>query len=273
MREKKQAETAVKGLQTMCRNLASQKAQLTSDLDDLQNQLSAGKITLDEYNCKKADLEKQLSNCDVKLADKQQKLEQKMAELQDIKDKVNYYDVAYVRFDVPEIKVRPPKITERPPRFGNIDEWTKAQNANISEQFHNALNSFGKTVMDAARNSILGERKFRLLNQRERDAVGEELQSMKYLRHQQVHETLDLLALFEKPDTAKLVREIAVALMGGRHVNLPCAGGGSVSSEAGWDGLKKDEEDEDFQLRCWLHAAKTVKASRYVPTKRKGYGR
>lgn len=45
-----------------------------------------------------------------------------MKELQDIKDKVNFYDVAYVRFDVPEIKVRPPKITERPPRFGNIDE-------------------------------------------------------------------------------------------------------------------------------------------------------
>ncbi|MBR4712074.1 MAG: hypothetical protein IKP27_00120 [Paludibacteraceae bacterium] len=148
----------------------------------------------------------------MKLADKQQKLEQKMTELQDIKDMVNFYDVAYVRFDVPEIKVRPPKITERPPRFGNIDDWTKAQNANISEQFHNALNSFGKTVMEAAKNSILGERKFRLLNQRERDAIGEELQSIKYLRCQQVYETLDLLALFEKPDTAKLVREVALSV-------------------------------------------------------------
>jgi hypothetical protein len=217
-------------------------------------------------------LEKQISNCDAKLADKQQKLEQKMTELQDIKEKVNYYDGAYVRFDVPEIKVRPPKITERPPRFGNIDNWMKAQNASISEQFHNALNSFGKTVMDAAKNSILGERKFRLLNRREGDAIGEELQSIKYLRCQQVHETLDLLALFEKPDTAKLVREVAVALMGGRSVSIPCAGGGSVSSETGWDGRKIDEEKEDFRLRCWLHAAKTVKASRYVPTKRKGYG-
>ena len=217
----------------MCRNLASQKAQLTSDLDDLQNQLSAGKITLDEYNCKKADLEKQLSNCDVKLADKQQKLEQKMTELQDIKDKVNFYDVAYVRFDVPEIKVRPP--------------------------------------MYAAKNSILGERKFRLMNQRDMEKLNEDYHTEKYLRHQQIHETLDLLALFEKPDTAKLVREVAVALMGGRYVNIPCAGG-SVSSETDWDGRKKDEENEDFRLRCWLHAAKTVKASRYVPKNRKGYG-
>ena len=91
----------------MCRNLTSQKAKLTSDLNDLQDQLSAGKISLDEYNQKKADVEKQISNCDVKLADKQQKLEQTMTELEDIKEKVNYYDVAYVRFDVPEIKVKP----------------------------------------------------------------------------------------------------------------------------------------------------------------------
>ena len=141
-------------------------------------------------------MEKQISNCDAKLADKQQKLEQKMTELQDIKEKVNFYDVAYVRFDVPELKVRPPKITERPPRFGNIDDWTKAQNANISEQFHNALSSFGKTIMDAAKNSILGERKFRLMNQRDMEKLNEDYHTEKYLRHQQIHETLDLLALF-----------------------------------------------------------------------------
>ena len=270
--EKKQAETAVKGLQTMCRNLAIQKTQLTTERTELQSQLSEGKITLDEYNRKKTDLEKQISNCDVKLADKQQKLVQKMTELQDIKDKVNFYDVAYVRFDVPEIKVKPPKITERPPRFGNIDDWTKAQNANISEQFHNGLNSFGKTVIDATKNSILGERKFRLMNQRDMEKLNEDYHTEKYLRHQQIHETLDLLALFEKPDMEKLVREVAIALMEGRYVSIPCAGGGSVSSETGWDGRKKDEENEDFRLRCWLHAAKTVNASRYVPKKRKGYG-
>ena len=106
------------------------------------------------------------------------------------------------------------------------------------------------------------------------EKLNEDYHTEKYLRHQQIHETLDLLAIFEKPDTAKLVREVAIALMGGRSVSIPCADGGSVSSETGWeDGRKKDEENEDFQLRCWLHAAKTVKASRYLPTKRKGYGR
>lgn len=74
------------------------------------------------------------------------------------------------------------------------------------------------------------------------------------------------------PDTAKLVREVAIVLIDGHYVNIPCAGGGSVSSETGWDGRKKNEEDQNFRLRCWLQAAKTVKASRYVPTKRKGRG-
>ena len=127
--------------------------------------------------------------------------------------------------------------------------------------------------MDAAKNSILGERKFRLMNQCDMEKQKEDYHTEKYLRHQQIHETLDLLALFEKPDTAKLVREVAVALMGGRNVNIPCAGGGFVSSETGWDDRNQDEENEDFRLCCWLHSAKTVKASRYVPTKRKGYSR
>ena len=271
-KEKRQAETAVKSLQTMCSNLTTQKTQLTSDLATLQSQLSEGKISLAEYNQKKADVNKQISDCDVRLADKQQKLETKQAELQPITETVNYYDVAYVRFDVPEIKVKPPKITERPPRFGNIDEWTKAQNASIREQFQGSLTSYGKTVMDAAQKNIIGERKFRLMQQRDMEELGDNLRLEKYHRSQQTSDTLNLLALFEKPDTAKLVREVAIALMGGHYVSIPCAGGGSVSSETGWDGRKKDEEDENFRLRCWLHAAKTVKASQKVQTKRKGYG-
>jgi len=127
--------------------------------------------------------------------------------------------------------------------------------------------------MDAAKNSILGERKFRLMNQRDMEKLNEDYHTEKYLRHQQIHETLDLLALFEKPDTAKLVREVAIALMGGRSVSIPCADGGFVSSETGWeDGRKKDEENEDFRLRCWLQTANIIKASQYVPTKKKGYG-
>ena len=102
--------------------------------------------------------------------------------------------------------------------------------------------------------------------------LGDNLRHEKYLRQQQSSDVADLLSLFEKSDTAKLVREVVIALMDGHYVSIPCAGGGSVSSETDWDGRKKDEEDENFRLRCWLHAARTVKNSRKVQTKRKSYG-
>ena len=92
-----------------------------------------------------------------------------------------------------------------------------------------------------------------------------------YLRQQLSSDVVGLLSLFEKPDTAKLVREVAIALMGGHFINIPCAGDGSVSSDTGWDGRKKDEEDENFRLRCWLHAARTVRTSRSIPKRHKGY--
>jgi len=181
--------------------------------------------------------------------------------------------VAYVRFDPPKNDRKPPQITERPPRFGNIDEWQKTQNAKIKKQFNDSIDEYGKTVMKAAEASIIGERKFRLMQQRDMENLGKDYRTEKYLRRQQTSDTLDLLALFEKPDTAKLVREVAIAMMGGHYVSIPCSGGGSVSSETGWDGRKKDEEDENFRLRCWLHAAKTVKVVCQAPSKRKGYGR
>ena len=272
-KEMKQADKAIKSLHTMCANLTAQKSRLSADLYSLQCELSDGRISLADFDRQKSDIERQISECGSKLADKQQKLEAKNAELKEITDRVNFYDVAHVRFDVPEIKVRVPKITERPPRFGNIDEWMAAQNAGIREQFRDSLNAYGKTVMDAAQKNIIGERKTWLMKQRDMKALGDSYRQERYLRLQLANDVQELLELFENPDTARLVREVAIALIGGRYVCLSCAGGGSVSSEEGWDGRKKDEDEENYRLRCWLHAAKTVKTARYAPARGKGHGR
>ena len=162
--------------------------------------------------------------------------------------------------------------TERPPRFGNIDEWMKTQNVSIKEYFDKVFDTYGKRVMATAQNCIVSERKLYLKQQNDMSELGDNLRCEIYFRQQQSSDVAVLLSLFEKPDTAKFVREAAIALIGGHYVNIPCAGGGSVSSEIGWDGRKKNEEDQNFRLRCWLHAANTVKDSRKVQTKRKGYG-
>ena len=270
-KQKTQTEKAVKGLETMCTNLTTQKNHLSTELTDLQSELSAGKISLSDYQAKKSAIEDQISKCDTKLADKQHKLEAKNAELQTIIDKVNHYNVFNASFQVPHKKITIPRITERPPRLGNIDEWMKVQNARIREQFEGSLDDFGKTVMDAAEQSIIAERALRLQQQDGMAKLSQDYQRETYLRRQLIHDVLGLLDLFEIPGTAKIIYTVAFALMGGEYVSVPCAGGGSVSSEEGWDGRKKDEDDESFRLRCWLHAAKTVRTARRTPTISQGY--
>lgn len=111
------------------------------------------------------------------------------------------------------------------------------------------------------------------MKQRDMEELGDSYRQERYLRLQLAKDVQELLELFENPDTAGVVREVAIALMGGRYVCLSCAGGGSVSSEEGWDGRRKDEDEENYRLRCWLHAAYVVRTARSAQVKRKGYGR
>ena len=80
-------------------------------------------------------------------------------------------------------------------------------------------------------NRIVSERKLHLNQQNDMSKLGDNLCREKYIRQQQSSDVADLLSLFDKSATAKLVREVAIALMSGHYVSIPCAGGGSVSSE------------------------------------------
>lgn len=63
-------------------------------------------------------------------------------------------------------------------------------------------------------------------------------------------------------ETINKMREVALSLiLGNGPVIIPCSGGGSVSSHDGWRGKDKDEDDNLFRLRCWLHASKVVKSA------------
>lgn len=63
-------------------------------------------------------------------------------------------------------------------------------------------------------------------------------------------------------ETINKMREVALSLiLGNGPVIIPCSGGGSVSSHDGWRGKDKDEDDNLFRLRCWLHAGKVVKSA------------
>ena len=80
-KEAKQAEKAVKGLQSMIRNLESKVFSYNQQLEKAEQELVSGRITLDRYETQKADIQKLIAEYQAKLEDKADKLDRKSTRL------------------------------------------------------------------------------------------------------------------------------------------------------------------------------------------------
>ena len=76
-KDAKQAEKAVKGLQTMTRRLEAQLFRSQSQLEEIEKSLASGKIALQEYEIQKTRIQKQISEYQSKLEDKACKLQKR----------------------------------------------------------------------------------------------------------------------------------------------------------------------------------------------------
>ena len=83
-KEAKQAEKAVKGLQSMIRNLESKVFSYNQQLEKAEQELVSGRITLDRYETQKADIQKLIAEYQAKLEDKADKLHIKEQELEQL---------------------------------------------------------------------------------------------------------------------------------------------------------------------------------------------
>ena len=83
-KEAKQAEKAVKGLQTMILKLEREMLAGRNRLKEIDEALASGKITLDKYEAQKADIQKLISEYQAKLDDKAGKLQVKEQELEQL---------------------------------------------------------------------------------------------------------------------------------------------------------------------------------------------
>ena len=133
-KEAKQAEKAVKGLQSMIRNLESKVFSYNQQLEKAEQELVSGRITLDRYEEQKADIQKLIAEYQAKLEDKADKLQIKEQELEQLTQ-----DAAKVRsvvqpFRNHKVDFTPPQITEKVPLFGT-DKWVERQNQHIAKQF------------------------------------------------------------------------------------------------------------------------------------------
>lgn len=133
-KDAKQAEKAVKGLQTMIRKLEREMLAGRNRLKEIDEALASGKITLDGYEAQKADIQKLIAEYQEKLEDKSNKLHAKEQELEQItKDAAKSRSVIQP-FRNHKVDFTPPQIIEKIPLFGT-DKWIERQNRSISKQF------------------------------------------------------------------------------------------------------------------------------------------
>lgn len=133
-KEAKQAEKAVKGLQSMIWSLESQILNYKSQLDEVEEKLASGRITLDKYDARKTDLLKLIAEYQTKLDDKAGKLQVKEQELDRMTRDMELAGRIVQPFRNHQIDFNPPRITSKPPMFGG-DKWLDEQNLSIASRF------------------------------------------------------------------------------------------------------------------------------------------
>ncbi len=255
-KDAKQAEKAVKGLQTMIQKLETQIYSYQSQLEEIDKSLASGQIALREYESQKSEIQKQISEYQTKLEDKSDKLHEKEQELELLtKDAANARSVIQP-FRNHKVDFTPPRITAKVPVFGT-DKWVERQNQHIAKQFTEIVrkieslyrNDAARQIESAQRNVLAdyGE-----LFQLRRDV---KMLAENYDNLKSIFETmLDQMA---NHSIRSKIFAIADALIGGTPVTVSSSGGGS-SSDLRWDGRRPDEEEEAYRRRCLMFVIVTV---------------
>ena len=114
-KEEKQAEKAVKGLQTMMRKLESQISSPQSQLEKIDKSLASGKMLLQEYDFQKTRIQKQISECQIKLEDKACKLHEKEQALGRLTKGLEMAGSAIQPFRNHKVDFEPPRISGKVP--------------------------------------------------------------------------------------------------------------------------------------------------------------
>ena len=269
-KEAKQAEKAVKGLQTMIRKLEREMLAGRNRLKEIDEALASGKITLDRYEEQKADIQKLISDYQVKLDDKTGKLQVKEQELEQLtKDAAKARSVIQP-FRNHKIDFVSPQITEKVPLFGT-DKWVERQNKSIAKQFTEIVRKIESLYRsDAARQVEAAQRNI-LADYGELYQLRKDVKTL-IENNDELKSTLEtMLDQFANPSLRLKIFAIADALAGGTPVAISSGGGGggNYDSDLRWDGRRPDEEEEAYRRRCLMFAIGIVAKHNRMYNKRK----
>ena len=257
-KEAKQAEKAVKGLQTMIRKLEREMLAGRNRLKEIDEALASGKITLDRYEAQKLDIQKLIAEYQEKLEDKSNKLHAKEQELEQITK-----DAAKARSVIKPIRnhkvdFTPPQITEKVPLFGT-DKWLERQNRFIAKQFTEIVRKIESLYrndaarqVEAAQNNVLADYGELYQLRRENKTLSDTNENLE-------SELNTLLGQLAIPSVRNIIFAVADAFISGQPIPVSSGGGGGNSdSDLRWDGHRPDEEEDEYRKRCLMFAVGIV---------------
>lgn len=265
-KDAKQAEKAVKGLQSMIRHLESKILSYNQQLEKAEQELASGEITLDRYESQKTDIQKLIAEYQNKLEEKAGKLHAKEQELEQLtKDAAKARSVVQP-FRNHKVDFTPPRITEKVPLFGT-GKWVERQNQHIEKSFTEIVRKIESLYRNDAAKQVANAQQNILADFGELFQLRNDVKSLTE-NNDNLKSTLEtILDQLANPSLRTKIFTIADALIGGTPIAVSPGGGGGSTSDLPWDGRRPDEEEEAYRRRCLLHA------SRMVMMQRKGYRR
>ena len=254
-KDAKQAEKAVKGLQTMIRKLEREMLVGRNRLKEIDDALASGKITLDRYEAQKADIHKLITEYQEKLEDKSNKLHAKEHELERLtKDAAKARSVIQP-FRNHKVDFTPPQIREKVPLFGT-DKWIERQNRLIAKQFTEIVRKIESLYRNDAARQVEAAQRNVLADYGELYQLRKDVKTL-IENNDGLKSTLEtMLDQLANPSLRSKIFAIADALAGGTPSAISSGGGGSGNSDADlrWDGRRPDEEEEAYRKRCLMFA-------------------
>ena len=259
-KEAKQAEKAVKGLQTMIQKLEAQIYNYQTQLEETDKSLASGQIELREYESRKSEILKQISEYQSKLEDKSDKLYAKEQELEQLtKDVANARSVIQP-FRNYKVDFTPPQITEKPTMFGT-DKWVERQNRHIAQQFTEIVRKIESLYRNDAARQVEAAQRNVLADYRELYQLRRENKILSDTNENLESELNTLLGQLAIPSVRNMIFAVADALISGQPIPVSSGGDGNSDSDLRWDGRRPDEEEDEYKRRCLMHAVQVVRNS------------
>lgn len=260
-KEAKQAEKAVKGLQSMMRHLESKIFSYRLQLEEAEKELASGRITLDRYEAQKADIQKLITEYQAKLEDKTDKLHAKEQELERLTADATKARSVVQPFRNHKVDFTPPQITKKVPLFGT-DKWIERQNRLIAKQFTEIVRKIESLYRNDAARQVEAAQRNVLADYGELYQLRRENKILSDANENLESELNILLGQLAIPSVRNMIFAVADALISGQPIPISSGGGGGNSdSDLHWDGRRPDEEEDEYKRRCLMHAVQVVRNS------------